>query len=99
MIKVYEEKIVLQPHPAFYFSLKKFDIETMIRNYDNQTIGYVMGELQNYYLTIIIPRPINNKMYCGHYNWDDLALNRYIILHTEKFSSTKDFKDRVKLLP
>lgn len=97
LYEVYEEKLVLQPHPAFHFSLKKFDIGTMIRNYNNQTIGYVMGELQNYYP--ITPRPINTKMYCGHYNLDDLALNRYIVLHTEKFFSTKDFKDRVKLLP
>jgi hypothetical protein len=77
---VYQDKVVLREHPAFYFNeSRSIPIGTPIKNSQKYLIGHVIGHHRGYYP--ITPTEKGQKLYWGHY---ELTENNY-------FTVTRNF--------
>nr|CAI5858770.1 unnamed protein product [Callosobruchus analis] len=90
LYELHQATVELHQYPAFYFTKEVIPLGTDIRNENNQTIAYIIGQHLNYYPIA----PIKGTMYCSHYTLEQVtAMSKGKIVFHELEFTLPNFKD------
>jgi hypothetical protein len=97
LYEVYEDKVVLQEYPAFYYNQNRsIPLGTPIKNSQKDLIGHVIGHHRGYYPITTSER--GQKLYCGHYELEQLSYRKQLFYRNQKFNSIACFRESVEIL-
>jgi hypothetical protein len=97
LYEVYQDKVVLREYPAFYFNeSRSIPLGTPIKNSQKYLIGHVIGHHRGYYP--ITPSERGQKLYCGHYELEQMSYRKQLFYRNQKFNSKASLRESAEIL-